>query len=42
MDPLDELDDLTKGLKVWHGASFVAKMFDPYYRHQGLIFIPLS
>jgi hypothetical protein len=42
MDPLEELDDSTKGLEGWHGAGFVVKMFDPYYRHQGFIFIPLS
>jgi hypothetical protein len=42
MDPLEELDDSTKGLKSWHGAGFVVKLFDPYYRHQGFIFIPLS
>jgi hypothetical protein len=42
MAPLEELDDSTKGFDVWHGAGFVVKMFDPYYRHQGFIFIPLS
>jgi hypothetical protein len=42
MAPLEELDDSTKGLEVWHGAGFVVKMFDPYYIHQGFIFIPLS
>jgi hypothetical protein len=42
MAPLEELDDSTKGLEVWHGAGLVVKMFDPYYRHQGFIFIPLS
>jgi hypothetical protein len=42
MAPLEELDNSTKGLDVWHGAGFVAKMFDPYYKHQGFIFIPLS
>jgi hypothetical protein len=42
MAPLEELDDSTKGLEVWHGADFVVKMFDPYYKHQGFIFIPLS
>jgi hypothetical protein len=40
MAPLEELDDSTKGLKVWHGAGFVVKMFDPYYRHQGLYLYP--
>jgi hypothetical protein len=24
MAPLEELDDSTKGLEVWHGAGFVA------------------
>jgi hypothetical protein len=42
MAPLKELDDSTKGLHSWHGAGLVVKMFDPYYRHQGFIFIPLS
>jgi hypothetical protein len=42
MAPLEELDDSTKGLEGWHGAGFVVLMFDPYYRHQGFIFIPLS
>jgi hypothetical protein len=42
MAPLEEIDDSTKGLDVWHGAGLVVKMFDPYYRHQGFIFIPLS
>jgi hypothetical protein len=42
MAPLEELDDSTKGLDVWHGAGFVVYMFDSYYRHQGFIFIPLS
>jgi hypothetical protein len=42
MAPLEELDDSTKGLDFWHGAGFVVKMFDPYYRHQWFIFIPLS
>jgi hypothetical protein len=42
MDPLEELDDLTKGLDFWHGAGLVVKMFDAYYIHQGFIFIPLS
>jgi hypothetical protein len=42
MAPLEELDDSTKGLDVWHGVGLVGKMFDPYYRHQGFIFIPLS
>jgi hypothetical protein len=42
MTPLEELDDSTKGLDFWHGAGFVVKMFNPYYRHQGFIFIPLS
>jgi hypothetical protein len=31
MAPLEELNDLTKGLKGWHEAGFVVKMFDPYY-----------
>jgi hypothetical protein len=35
MAPHEELDDSTK-------RAFVVKMFDPYYRHQGFIFIPLS
>jgi hypothetical protein len=42
MAPLEELDDSTKGLDVWHRAGFVVKMFDPYYIHQGFVFIPLS
>jgi hypothetical protein len=42
MIPLEELDDSTKGLDVRHEAGLVVKMFDPYYRHQGFIFIPLS
>jgi hypothetical protein len=31
MAPLEELDDSTKGLEVWHEAGFVVYMFDPYY-----------
>jgi hypothetical protein len=42
MTALEELDDSTKGLKGWRKACFVAKLFDPYYGHQGFIFIPLS
>jgi hypothetical protein len=42
MAPLKELDDSTKGLEGRHVVGFVVKMFDPYYRHQGFIFIPLS
>jgi hypothetical protein len=42
MAPLEELDDLTKGLVGWREAGFVVKLFDPYYRHQGFIFILLS
>jgi hypothetical protein len=29
MVPLEELDESTKGLEVWHRAGFVVKMFDP-------------
>jgi hypothetical protein len=39
---LTEVDDSTKGLKGWHRAGFVVKLFDPYNKHQGFIFIPLS
>jgi hypothetical protein len=42
MAPLEELDDSTKGLAGWRKTGFVVKLFDPYYRHQGFIFIPLS
>jgi hypothetical protein len=42
MAPLEELNDSTKGLEGWHSAGFVVKLFDPYYKHQGFIFIPLS
>jgi hypothetical protein len=42
MIPLEELDDSTKGLDVWHRAGFVVNIFDRYYKHQGFIFIPLS
>jgi hypothetical protein len=42
MDPLEELDDSTKGLEDWHTAGFVVKLSNPYYKHQGFIFIPLS
>jgi hypothetical protein len=41
MAPLEELDDSTKGLEGWHMAGFVVYLFDPYYKHQGFIFIPL-
>jgi hypothetical protein len=42
MAPLEELNDSTKGLEGWHRAGFVVKLLDPYYRHQGFIFILLS
>jgi hypothetical protein len=42
MAPLEELDDSTKRLEGWRRADFVVNLFDPYYRHQGFIFIPLS
>jgi hypothetical protein len=40
MAPLEELDESTKGLKSWHGAGFVVKLFDAYYKHQGFILYP--
>jgi hypothetical protein len=40
MAPLEEVEDSTKGLEGWHRAGFVVKLFDPYYKHQGLYLYP--
>jgi hypothetical protein len=42
MAPLEELDDSTKGLEKVARGRFVVELFDPYYKHQGFIFISLS
>jgi hypothetical protein len=39
MAPLEELDDSTRTRKLAWG-QFVVKLFDPYYKHQGFIFVP--
>jgi hypothetical protein len=40
MAHLEELDDSTKGLYVWHRAGFVVKMFDPITDIKGLYLYP--
>jgi hypothetical protein len=42
MAPLEELDDSTKRTRKVARGRFVVKLFDPYYKHDGFIFIPLS
>jgi hypothetical protein len=40
MAPLEELDDTTRRTRKLARGRFVVKLFDPYYKHYGFIFIP--
>ena len=40
MTPLEELDNMTKGLEIWHGAGCVDLVVNTYYNGRGSLFIP--